>query len=679
MQKLDMQTPDIASMNIEAIAKLFPSVVTEKEDTEGNIVKAVDFDLLKQMLSKDLVEDSDERYRLDWPGKKASILKANTPINKTLRPVREDSVNFDTTENLYIEGDNFEVLKVLQESYLGKVKMIYIDPPYNTGKDFVYMDNFSKSREEYEEELEITDEEGGRLIRNTDSNGRFHSDWLSMMHERLLVARDLLRDDGVIFMSIDDNEVHNLRKVADEVFGEDNAIGPIIQNKLNSKNDTLNVQRNHEYILIYRKKEIISNWATTPSLICKKITRRELINQNWAYFYLSDPITTRGEGWTLSARPNLGFSIYYNQVTWDIKAVADYNLSLAKTSDIEEEVYSTDSVLISQGYECIRPPRVRWKLGAWTWEMDKINKQNNDVYIKKTKNGASVHIKRYVDSSGAYLLDWKYYFDSINEFWNSRSVLDFSTNEWTDVFNQVLEHGIFDNPKNLAMIQYLISLMQQRDGIILDFFSGSATTAHAAMQLNAEDGWNRKFIMVQIPEETDPTSEAFKAGYKNICEIGKERIRRSGKKILEENKDKPGIEKLDVGFRVFRLDSSNMKDVYYHPTQITQAGLFELESNIKEDRSGEDVLAQVMLDFGLPLDLPIERKTISGNTVFFVAGNSLVACFDENVDFSLVDEIAKCEPLKVVFRDSSFRTDADRINFETRFKKLSPETDVRVI
>lgn len=259
MQKLDMQTPDIASMNIEAIAKLFPSVVTEKEDTEGNIVKAVDFDLLKQMLSKDLVEDSDERYRLDWPGKKASILKANTPINKTLRPVREDSVNFDTTENLYIEGDNFEVLKVLQESYLGKVKMIYIDPPYNTGKDFVYMDNFSKSREEYEEELEITDEEGGRLIRNTDSNGRFHSDWLSMMHERLLVARDLLRDDGVIFMSIDDNEVHNLRKVADEVFGEDNAIGPIIQNKLNSKNDTLNVQRNHEYILIYRKKEIISN------------------------------------------------------------------------------------------------------------------------------------------------------------------------------------------------------------------------------------------------------------------------------------------------------------------------------------------------------------------------------------------------------------------------------------
>lgn len=644
MQKLDMQTPDLTLENIEAIARLFPNTITEKEGENGEIVKAVDFDLLKQVLSRDLVEDSDERYRLDWPGKKASILKANTPINKTLRPVREDSINFDTTENLYIEGDNFEVLKVLQESYLWKVKMIYIDPPYNTGKDFVYTDDYAKKREEELESIWAIDEEWNKYFKptlNTDTNGRFHSDWLSMMHERLLVARDLLQDDGVIFMSIDDNEVHNLRKIADEVFGEENfVVNMYWQSKSGGWHDEKAIVKENEYIIVYSKNKFITSFGrrTIDNPVYKLTDKFENVRGKYALNKLDRMM--RGEHYSEA--------LNYSITAPDGTAIWPWNEN-KKTTDWNW----------------------RWSKTKFAWGIE-----NDFLEIKKSSTGNwAVYSKQYeyVDNN------W----ELVNRDYPYRSLIlssEFNTTKGWNEIKESLDSNIFDYAKPLGLISHLIRIAWiKSDELILDFFSGSATTAHAVMQLNAEDEWSRKFIIVQIPEETDPSSEAYKAGYKTICEIGKERIRRAGKKILEENKDKPGIDKLDVGFRVFRLDSSNMKDVYYHPMEVSQAGLFEMESNIKEDRSNEDLLAQVMLDLGLTLDLPIESRKIAGNTVFFVANNSLVACFDEGVDFSLVDEIAKCEPLKVVFRDSSFRTDADRINFETRFKKLSPETDVRVI
>ena len=628
MQKLDMLTPDMVAQNIAAIAKLFPNIITEQEDADGNITKAIDYDLFRQMFSRELVEWSDERYRLDWPGKRASILKANTPIEKTLRPVVADSVNWDTTENLYIEWDNFEVLKVLQESYLGKVKMIYIDPPYNTGTDFVYKDDFKISREVYEEWLEIINEEWGRLIRNTDTNGRFHSDWLSMMYERLVVARDLLRDDGVIFISIDDGEVNNLKKICDEIFGEDNFIGTIARLAKTTSDAGKHYAPSKDYIITFCKN--IANIAPfREPLNLEDIKQYNKNDKNGKY-----------------------------------KTVGFYQASLT----LERSRNARYFIDCPTGEKCIPPENKRWRCVKETYlvmlekgEIEFIKTPNSPLIDEKgNKSEWNVYTKQYLDRR-------------MNEGKTPRDYLDTITNVIGTKEIKSLEIP-FDFPKPTKIIEHLAKIIDSKsDDIILDFFSGSATTAHAVMQLNAEDGGNRKYIMVQIPEETD------KAGYQNICEIGKERIRRAGKKIVEENKDREGIEKLDTGFRVYRLDSSNMKDVFYHPTQVTQAGLFDLTSNIKDDRTPEDILAQVMLDLGLTLDLPIETRTIAGSRVFLVAGNSLVACFDEEVDFSIVDELAGLSPLKVVFRDSSFQSDADRINFETRFKKLSPDSDLRVI
>jgi adenine-specific DNA-methyltransferase len=610
MQKLDMLTPDMVAQNMEAIAQLFPNIITEQEDADGNITKAIDYDLFRQMFSQELVEGSEERYRLDWPGKRASILKANTPIEKTLRPVAEDSVNWDTTENLYIEWDNFEVLKVLQESYLGKVKMIYIDPPYNTGKDFVYTDNFKISKEAYEEWLEIVDEEGGKLVKNTDTNGRFHSDWLSMMYERLVVARDLLRDDGMIFMSIDDNEVQNLRKLADTVFWEDNFFADMIVVRSEWWWLAKRVIKWHDNLLVYAKS--LDN--------CKGIYKKKDIR------------------WKIVYRNNRE---YWIEEDWLRKEFWKY-------------------------WTCLYEEIEQYK---WREKKDEIDKWLMDgIYeLIKKENWHIVWRLRATDEDGS-----KFY-----------SILKHLNKNWVTDLEELKLEKFFDFPKPTSLLKEIIFgttiFTKDSEEIILDFFSGSWSTAHAVMQLNAEDGGNRKFIMVQIPQETDKDSEAYKAGYKNICEIGKERIRRAGKKIIEENKGKEGIENLDAGFRVYRLDSSNMKDVFYHPTEVRQDRLFEMESNIKDDRTPEDILAQVMLDLGLTLDLPIETRMIAGSTVFLVAGNSLVACFDEEVDFSIVDELAWLSPLKVVFRDSSFQSDADRINFETRFKKLSPDSDLRVI
>ena len=631
MQNLDMQTPDITSMNIENIAKLFPNVITEKEEN-WKVIKAIDFDLLKQQLSKELVEEWEERYTLNWPGKKASLLKANTPIEKTLRPCREDSVDFDKTENLYIEWDNFEVLKILQESYLWKVKMIYIDPPYNTGKDFIYKDNFTKSKADADEEAGVEDEDGWKLFKNTDTNGRFHSDWLSMMYERLIVARDLLKDDWVIFMSIDDNEVHNLRKIADEVFGEENFVADLIwQKKYRPQNDAINFSENHDHIISFAKN------------------KRQVKLDNW---------------WirNLLPRNEKSLSAYNNP---------DNDPRWRWQSSWLMIEWETQNCI----YEIIWPTWI--KFNPKSWKRWSVNKKTFSVLEKENRlwfgvdGNASPRIKRYLSEVQDGIVPSTIMLHE--EVWH--------TWEWKKDLTNLFDSDLFSNPKPLRLLKRLLYIWTNKDDVILDFFSWSASTAHATMQLNAEDWGNRKFICVQLQEETDEKSEAYKAWYKNICEIWKERIRRAWKKIVQENKEE--LEKretpLDTWFRVYKTDSSNMKDVFYHPSELEQSSLLDVVSNIKEDRSSEDLLTQVILDLGLTLDMPIEKKTILWNEVYFVAWNSLVACFDENINFDIVDEIAKEEPLRVVFRDSCFKTDSDRINFENRFKKLSWESDIRVI
>lgn len=644
-----MQTPDNTDQNIERIAKLFPNVVTETKDDDGNTTKAIDFDLLKQQLSNILVEDDDERYRLDWPGKKASLLKANTPITKTLRPCREESVNFDTTENLYLEGDNFEVLKILQESYLNKIKMIYIDPPYNTGKDFVYTDKFKIDKDDYEAELGAVDEEGGKLFKNTDTNGRFHSDWLSMMYERLVVARDLLKDDGVIFVSIDDNEVHNLRKICDEIFGEENFITLFCWEKKKKPSFlNKNLGTKFEYIAVYSKD-------------------RELTDA------FSVELTTKGKKYPFNNAGN-GLS----NLIFPAKSVK-FNLAdgIILPQDMSENKIKTKlltELKIKNGYN-----ENDFTLeGEWRYSQSKLNSiVNNEEQIVISKIPFRPnHIKKGGEIKKMHnLLTIKHY--------------SIPTNEDADQeLSKFFGISYFDYAKPTGIIKLLIKalLYNDKDSYILDFFSGSATTAHAVMQLNSEDGGNRKFIMVQLPEETDEKSEAYKAGYKTISDIGKERIRRAGKQIVDEMKNKEAtifddksLTKLDIGFRVYKTDTTNMKDVFYHPSKLDQQSIEDLISNIKEDRTPEDLLTQVILDLGLELNLPIKKKEILGNTLFIVQHNALVACFDDDINFEIVDEIAKLEPFKVVFKDASFADDKDRINVENRFKRLSPETRITVI
>jgi len=632
MEKMKMSTPDLTDVNIEKIGALFPNIITETRNESGEIIKAVDFDLLKQALSKSLVEDENERYRLDWPGKKASLLKANTPITKTLRPCREESVNFDTTENLYIEGDNFEVLKILQESYLGRIKMIYIDPPYNTGNDFIYRDNFSKNKDEYEQELGLTDEEGGKLFKNTDTNGRYHSDWLSMMYERLLVARDLLSDDGVIFISIDDNEVHNLRKICDEILGESNFIATIVwKHTQQSKNDERHFSRQFNYNIVYAK-----NILDLPDFY---FDRTEEDNKNYA-------------------NPDNDPKGY-----WRSGDVRSPNYRRTLCFDI-----------IAPNGKVINAPA-----NGWRWSEASIKEKIKTGEIIFKNDGSGIIRKIYLaDQSGR----------TPENLWEGVSFG--TTRQATAVIKELFDGiQVYDTPKPKELIIAMMKIASDPDDIILDFFSGSSTTAHAVMQLNAEDGGNRKFIMVQLPESCDQNSEAYKTGYKTIAEIGKERIRRAGKKIVEEMKDKNqqlelgevpvDLTKLDIGFRVYKSDTSNLKDVFYHPSELDQEMLSSLESNIKENRTPEDLLTQVILDLGLELTLPIEINQILGNTVYFVQTNALVACFDENVDFNIVDHIADHKPLRVVFRDASFVDDKDRINVEERFKRLSPETKETVI
>ena len=630
MTKLTFVSPDLTARNITRIEELFPNCVTEALDEERSTPerkvykKAVNFELLKQMLSPEVI-DGEEAYEFTWVGKKAAIVEANKPIRKTLRPCPEESKNWDSTENLYIEGDNLEVLKLLQESYLGKVKMIYIDPPYNTGSDFIYRDDFAMDTEEYAEESGQLDEEGNRLFRNTDSNGRFHSDWCSMIYSRLMLARNLLTDDGVIFISIDDNEQENLKKICDEVFGEENFVATILREAIRGGSLSNNIRNVHDFVLCYAKN--LKN-------IHLGGVEREGIELNY-----TDENGDYAKGrelnkWGAGSRREDSPSMFY--------PIPGPN---------GEDVYP----IRNDGSEG------RWRLGKE--KMFALLNAGNAIFEPRG-DGTYIVYEKIRDNSPKQKQFTTWF---SNDYINAKG-----TQEIKELFN--LERTIFDYSKPTKLIHDLLILNNSQDCIILDFFSGSATTAHAVMQLNAEDSGKRKFIMVQLPEPCAEDSEAFKAGYKNICEIGKERIRRAGEKIKEET----GAD-IDTGFRVLKLDDTNMKDVYYSPAEYDQQMLDGLESNIKDDRSDLDLLFGCLLDWGLPLSLPYTSEKIDGFTVHTYNGGDLIACFDENISDAAIKEIAKRQPLRAVFRDSSFYSSPEKINVGEIFKMLAPDTRVKVI
>lgn len=652
-----MHSLDVIGSNIEKIQLLFPNCVTERLGKDGNPELAIDFEKLQAELSNEIIGEGEERYQFTWPDKRAANRLANTPTTMTLRPCREESVDFDHTQNLYIEGDNLDVLKALRETYLGKVKMIYIDPPYNTGNDFVYNDDFAQSRDEFEETSGLFDEEGNQTIdpmqRNTESNGRFHTDWLNMIYPRLKVARDLLSDDGVIFISIDDNEVENLRKVCDEIFGECNFIGCAgrISKKANNQGDFW--APNFDYILTYTK-----NKTLCPSFFGG-------INYS-AYNQIETDGPRKGERYQLvrlymtSLDPMRGCS---NQRYYIECPDGSYIIPPGLTFPSKAE----DAAFVS-------PQSAKDKV--WRWSYQSYIEKKDMIVVRKGKSSNVVGVNGQPTLWNAYT---KTYLNDVI------SKLSATPNSFIEEhINQKATHELnkldipFSFAKPSSLIKYLCEICQvSNDNIVLDFFSGSATTAHAVMQLNAEDGGNRKFIMVQLPEKTDEKSEAYKAGYKNICEIGKERIRRAGKKIKEENKDKEGIEKLDTGFRVLKLDSSNMEEVYYTPQDFDVHSLFN--ENVKADRTGEDLLFQVMLDLGIELSAKIETRQIAGKTVHLVDDNYLVACFDRDVTESAIKEIAELHPVYFVMRDASAANDNVIDNFEQIFKVYSEDTVKKIL
>lgn len=658
MRKPKFETPDLTSENIEKIAALFPNCITEMLDEEHSTPekkvykRAVNFEMLKQMLSPDVV-DGDEAYEFTWVGKKAAIVEANKPIRKTLRPCMAESKDWDNTENLYIEGDNLEVLKLLQESYLGKVKMIYIDPPYNTGNDFIYADDFKMESEEWKVESGEWSEEGDRLFKNTDTNGRFHSDWCSMIYSRLMLARNLLKDDGVIFISIDDNEVDDLMKIANDAFGKDNFLAcfPRVTKKAGKTTDA--IAKNHDCILAYSK-------STSPTLFLPSHTDEG--------FRFSDEYETQ------RGKYKLNQTLDYDSL--------QYSASLDYPITVEGETFYP-----GQSYEKYldrkngNHARADW---AWRWSKDLFDfgYKNGFIVIKKYDGYSRIYTKTYQNckitkTASGFTIEYIQRTKAI-------STLEFVENEYSNDnskknLTSLFESSVFDYSKPTALLKTLAQYSSAADDIVMDFFSGSATTAHAVMQLNAEDGGHRKFIMVQLPEKCDEKSEAYKAGYKNICEIGKERIRRAGEKILKEQLannnstlNSPNS-KLDIGFRVLKLDSTNMKDVYYAPCDYDQDSLHQLESNIKDDRTDLDLLFGCLIDWGRPLSLPYKSEQIDGCTVHTYNDGDLIACFDANVPESVVKEIAQRRPLRAVFRDSGFASSPEKINMFEIFKLYMPE------
>jgi adenine-specific DNA-methyltransferase len=679
MDKLRMQTANKADDNFKKLAAMFPNAVTETINESGEVVRAIDKDVLMQEISCKVVDGNEERYQFTWPDKKKSVLLANAPINKTLRPVREDetvptgadsegkpycstgSVDFDTTENLYIEGDNLEVLKLLQETYLGKIKMIYIDPPYNTGNDFVYEDDFAQSTDEYLANSGQYDEDGNRMVQNTESNGRFHTDWLNMIYPRLRLTKDLLTDDGVVFISIDENEMENLRKVCDEIFGESNFIGQFVWQRRTSPDMRKLVSTAHDYIVTYGKNtENLSNAINKVRLTEKDTSNYSNPDNDPRGPWASSDFTAQG------FRPNQMYEI------------------------------------VTPGGAKYTPPEGR----CWKNIESEFLKQCAEGRMWFGRDGMGIPRRKTYLSEREGKNVWT---------WWPNSEVGHSQEATQEVKNLFDGHAYFDYPKPVRLLKKIIQIGTHEDSLVLDFFSGSATTAHAVMQLNAEDGGHRKFIMVQLPEATDEKSEAYKAGYQNICEIGKERIRRAGTKInneneklkdvplLKDNKDvqlflsiaenghdaiertKSAFERVDIshsldtGFRVLKCDTSNMKDVYYNPAEYEVNMFSRLEDNIKEDRTPEDLLFQVMLDLGVLLSSKIEETTIAGKKVFNVEDNYLIACFDSDVSEETIKAIAKQKPYYFVMRDSSMASDSVATNFDQIFATYSPDTVRKVL
>lgn len=652
MEKMKMHSMCKIDENVKKIATLFPECITETlmPNSGGGgykLTKVVDFDILKQIFSKTAVEGNKERYQFTWPDKRKARAIVNQEVNSSLRPCREESVNFDTTENLYIEGDNLEVLKLLQETYLGKIKMIYIDPPYNTGHDFVYEDDFSQNATEYSSNSGQYDDQGNRLVENTESNGRFHTNWLNMMYPRLLLAKDLLSDDGVIFISIDDNEIDSLKNICNEIFGQSNMVAEIPwQSRASVQNDT-DFSVNHEYICVYAKRRRQENrrlkesnykeWHNKDSFVCKPLpldrSKFDNPDNDPRGLWKADPFDAP------NVRPNLTYIVTNPQTG-------------------EQHL----------------PPRGR----HWRISQDKFSSALNAGRIIFGKNGTGrPQMKSFYEE--------KKELGSIDNSWFSAERVGTTTNGTKEVMQLFDDKPFFDKPKPTTLLYKLINLANvQSNDFVLDFFSGSATTAHAVMKLNSEDGGHRKFIMVQLPEKCDEKTEAYKAGYKNICEIGKERIRRAGKQILEEMKTKNGDlfaeeTSLDIGFRDLKLDSSNMKDVYYTPDSLDKDMLDGLISNIKEDRTPEDLLFQVMLDLGVLLSAKITEEEIDGKKVFNVDDNYLIACFDNDVNENVIIEIAKKKPTYFVMRDSSLANDSVSVNFDQFFARYSPDTVRKVL
>lgn len=633
LNKLKMQTANKADENFKKLSTLFPNAVTETMDENGEVVRAIDKDVLMQEISCRVVDGNEERYQFTWPDKRKSVLLANAPINKTLRPCREESVDFDNTENLYIEGDNLEVLKLLQETYLGKIKMVYIDPPYNTGNDFVYEDDFAQSTDEYLENSGQFDDEGNRLVQNTESNGRFHTDWLNMLYPRMRLAKDILAENGLIFISIGQTELSNVIIMCDEIFGASNRAGIVSRQMKTGNNQGKFFTQNTDYIVVYSK-----NVETTSAL--KDDMSQDVIDN--VYNKVQESGSRKGERY---------------------RTMGLFQASLKHGG-------SSYPIVCPDGERVITPKGLPWR---WNEATFKKGLENDDIVFIKSNSSPLINYETQEKAS------WNIY----TKIWLSSRleegqlpsdlILKFENRH---AAKELVSLGIpFDFPKPTALLKYILHLIIEKEYYVLDFFSGSATTAHAVMQLNAEDGGNRKFIMVQLPEQTDEKSEAYKAGYKNICEIGKERIRRAAKKIAEENPDA----EFDGGFRVLKCDSSNMKEVYYRPAEYEPSLFSRLEDNIKEDRTPEDLLFQVMLDLGILLSSKIKETTIAGKKVFNVEDNYLIVCFDDNVTEEVINEIAKQKPYYFVMRDSSMASDSVATNFEQIFAAYSPDTVRKVI
>lgn len=657
MDTLKMHSLDGVQRNIELIGELFPNAITEVK-RNGKVEHAIDFDVLRQELSDSIVEGREERYQFTWPDKKKAMLAANAPITATLRPVVTDSVGKDGTpggfdsENLYIEGDNLEVLKLLQETYLGKVKMIYIDPPYNTGNDFVYEDDFAQRTEDYMGNSGQYDEEGNRMVTNTESNGRFHTDWLNMIYPRLKLAKDLLAEDGVIFISIDDNEIENSLKVCSEVFGKENYLAcfPRVTKKAGKTTET--IARNHDYLLSYAKSSAVKLYL--PS------------HTDDGFKFSDEFIDTRG-------KYKLNQTLDYDSLQYS--ASLDYPITVKGKTFYPGQSY--EKYLERQKGN---HARADW---AWRWskELFEFGLKNGFIVIKDYESHSRIYTKTYqnckiVKKGNGFQLEYM-------ERTKAISTLEFIENEYSNDnskknITQVFDAAVFDYSKPVELLKTITSYATSTSDVVLDFFSGSATTAHAVMKLNAEDGGHRKFIMVQLPEKTDEKSEAYKAGYKNICEIGKERIRRAGRKI-KEDAGLTAQADLDIGFRCLRLDESNMKPVYYTPEETQQQDMFSLVDNVKSDRTPEDLLFQVMLDLGVLLSSSIEVKEIAGKKVFNVADGFLLACFDHDVTEETVKAIAQMKPYYAVFRDSSMANDSVATNFDQIFETYSPDTVRKVL